>query len=171
MPAGRPGSAMTAASCCWPTRTGPSGTTPPSGRVPPSCATRCAGGGRGGLLSWPPSPPCTPERLHGTPPTGAEIVGLYDLLVQIWPSPVVALNRAVAVGLADGPEAGLDALDALADEPLLATYSYFAAARADFLRRLGRTGEARAAYEEALLLSENAVERTFLAERLAQVES
>jgi RNA polymerase sigma-70 factor (ECF subfamily) len=100
-----------------------------------------------------------------------EIVGLYDVLVQIWPSPVVALNRAVAVGLTDGPAAGLSALDALADEPLLATYSYFAAARADFLRRLGRTGEARAAYEEALLLSENAVERTFLAERLAQVES
>jgi RNA polymerase sigma-70 factor (ECF subfamily) len=99
-----------------------------------------------------------------------EIVGLYDLLVEIWPSPVVALNRAVAVGLAEGPTAGLDALEALATEPLLATYSYLAAARADFLRRLGRTQEARDAYEEALLLSENAVERAFLAERLGQVE-
>ncbi len=68
-----------------------------------------------------------------------EIVGLYDLLVQIWPSPVVALNRAVAVGLAEGPAAGLAALEALATEPLLATYSYLASARADFLRRLGRT--------------------------------
>jgi RNA polymerase sigma-70 factor (ECF subfamily) len=99
-----------------------------------------------------------------------EIVGLYDLLVEIWPSPVVALNRAVAVGLAEGPTAGLEALDALATEPLLATYSYLASARADFLRRLGRTREARDAYEEALLLSENAVERAFLADRLGQVE-
>jgi RNA polymerase sigma-70 factor (ECF subfamily) len=100
-----------------------------------------------------------------------EIVGLYDLLVDIWPSPVVALNRAVAVGLAEGPVAGLAALDALATEPVLAAYSYLASARADFLRRLGRTDEARVAYEEALLLSENVVERTFLAERLGQSKS
>jgi predicted RNA polymerase sigma factor len=100
----------------------------------------------------------------------SEIVGLYDLLVQIWPSPVVALNRAVAVGLADGPAAGLTALDPLGREPLLATYSYLASARADFLRRLGRTSEARLAYEEALLLSENVVERAFLVERLRQIE-
>jgi len=100
-----------------------------------------------------------------------EIVGLYDLLVDMWPSPVVALNRAVAVGLAQGPEAGLAALDALSAEPLLATYSYLASARADFLSRLGRTTEARSAYEEALLLSENAVERAFLTGRLAQAES
>jgi RNA polymerase sigma factor (sigma-70 family) len=101
----------------------------------------------------------------------SEIVGLYDLLVQIWPSPVVALNRAVAVGLAAGPEAGLAALDALATEPVLATYSYLASARADFLRRLGRTNEARLAYQEALLLNENAVERAFLLDRLNQVDS
>ena len=98
-----------------------------------------------------------------------EIVGLYDLLVQIWPSPVVALNRAVAVGLADGPAAGLEALDALAAEPALATYSYLSSARADFLHRLGREREAREAYEEALALSENAVERTFLSDRLARL--
>jgi RNA polymerase sigma-70 factor (ECF subfamily) len=96
-----------------------------------------------------------------------EIVGLYDLLADIWPSPVVALNRAVAIGLAEGPLAGLHALDALGAEPVLATYSYLASARADFLRQLGRNSEARAAYEEALLLSENAVERDFLMERLA----
>jgi RNA polymerase sigma-70 factor (ECF subfamily) len=99
-----------------------------------------------------------------------EIVGIYDLLVEMWPSPVVALNRAVAVGLAQGPEAGLGALDALGDEPLLATYSYFASARADFLRQLGRSSDARMAYEEALLLSENAVERAFLLDRLGQLE-
>jgi RNA polymerase sigma factor (sigma-70 family) len=94
-----------------------------------------------------------------------EVVSLYDVLVQVWPSPVVALNRAVAVGLADGPEAGLAALDPLLDEPQLAGYGYLSAARADFLARLGRVGEARASYEEAILLTGNAVERTFLEER------
>ncbi len=98
-----------------------------------------------------------------------EIVGLYDLLVTLWPSPVVALNRAVALGLALGPDAGLAALDELATEPVLATYSYLASARADFLRRLGRAEEARVAYEEAILLCENEVERAFLIERLSQV--
>ena len=98
-----------------------------------------------------------------------EIVGLYDLLVAMWPSPVVALNRAVAIGLAEGPEAGLTALDELATEPLLATYSYLASARANFLHRLDRTDESRAAYQEALLLSENAVERAFLTDRLSEV--
>jgi RNA polymerase sigma-70 factor (ECF subfamily) len=100
----------------------------------------------------------------------SEIVGIYDLLVEMWPSPVVALNRAVAVGLAHGPAAGLVALDALGDDPLLATYSYLASARADFLRKLGRSSDARMAYEEALLLSENAVERAFLLDRLGQLE-
>jgi RNA polymerase sigma factor (sigma-70 family) len=98
-----------------------------------------------------------------------EIVALYDVLLQAWPSPVVALNRAVAVGLADGPASGLAALDALADEPQLAGYGYAAAARADFLRRLGRTDEARAAYDEALLLTENAAERAFLEGRLLEL--
>jgi RNA polymerase sigma factor (sigma-70 family) len=98
-----------------------------------------------------------------------ELVGLYDLLVRVWPSPVVALNRAVAVGLADGPAAGLAAVDALRDEPLLATYSYTAAARADFLRRLGDLPAARLAHEEALLLTVNDVERDFLHRRLSQL--
>ena len=96
-----------------------------------------------------------------------EIVALYDLLRDRWPSPVVALNRAVAVGLAEGPAAGLAELEHLGAEPQLARYGYLAAARADFLRRLGRTDEARLAYEEALLLTENEVERRFLADRLA----
>jgi RNA polymerase sigma-70 factor (ECF subfamily) len=95
-----------------------------------------------------------------------EIVALYDLLTDRWPSPVVALNRAIAVGLAEGPVAGLAALAPLAAEPQLARYGYLAAARADFLRRLGRTEEARLAYEEALLLTENEVERRFLEGRL-----
>jgi RNA polymerase sigma-70 factor (ECF subfamily) len=96
-----------------------------------------------------------------------EVVALYDVLSDVWPSPVVALNRAVAVGMAAGPEAGLAAVDALRDEPQLAGYGYTSAARADFLRRLGRHDEARAAYEEALMLTENEVERAFLADRLA----
>jgi RNA polymerase sigma-70 factor (ECF subfamily) len=100
----------------------------------------------------------------------AEIVGLYDLLIDIWPSPVVALNRAVAIGFAQGPAAGLAALDALSTEPVLAGYGYLAASRADFLRRLGCIDDARLAYQEALMLSENEVERLFLAERLRQLD-
>ncbi|HVU72430.1 MAG TPA: DUF6596 domain-containing protein [Mycobacteriales bacterium] len=99
----------------------------------------------------------------------SEIAALYELLGEQWPSPVIALNRAVAVGLARGPAAGLALLDELGAEPQLATYSYLPAARADFLRRLGRTGEARVAYQEALLLTENEVERDFLAGRLADL--
>ena len=96
-----------------------------------------------------------------------ELVGLYGALRRVWPSPVVALNEAVAIGFASGPAAGLAALDPLADEPLLATYPYLAIARADLLVRLERPDEARAAYEEALLLTENEVERTFLAAQVA----
>jgi RNA polymerase sigma factor (sigma-70 family) len=99
----------------------------------------------------------------------AEIVGLYDVLLRLWPSPVVALNRAVAVGLRDGPRAGLDALAPLLDEPALAAYGYLSAARADFLRRLGRWSEAASAYDEALALTDNEVERAFLTERRAEV--
>src|SRR4051812_22428822 len=90
----------------------------------------------------------------------------YGVLVQVWPSPVVALNRAVAVGFACGADAGLAALDALAGDRQLAGYGYLPAARADFLRRLGRVDEARAEYAEALALTENAVERDFLTARL-----
>jgi RNA polymerase sigma factor (sigma-70 family) len=99
-----------------------------------------------------------------------EIAALYALLERQWPSPVVRLNRAVATGFAEGPEQGLAALEPLGDEPTLAAYGYLPAARADFLRRLGRQDEARAAYEEALLLTENSVERRFLAERLSALD-
>jgi len=95
-----------------------------------------------------------------------EIVGLYDVVLARWPSPVVALNRAVAVGFAEGPAAGLAALDALTDEPRLAGYGYLAAARGELLRRVGRHREAREALEEAVLLTANDVERELLAGRL-----
>ena len=109
--------------------------------------------------------------VHAEAPTWSatdwsELVGLYDLLVVIWPSPVVALNRAVAVGFAEGPEVGLKALDELADDPQLASYAYLPSARADLLRRLGRSDEARAAYRTALGLTDNSVEREFLQARL-----
>nr|WP_203736734.1 sigma-70 family RNA polymerase sigma factor [Catellatospora chokoriensis] len=100
-----------------------------------------------------------------------EIVGLYDVLLELWPSPVVALNRAVAVSYRDGPLAGLALLESLLAEPALAPYSYLSAARADLLRRLSRWEEAAAAYAEALALTDNDVEREFLLRRLAEVRS
>jgi RNA polymerase sigma-70 factor (ECF subfamily) len=98
-----------------------------------------------------------------------QIVQLYELLLRRWPSPVVALNHAIAVGAADGPAAGLEALEELTGEPELISYSYLPAARADFLRRLGRFAEAAQAYREALLLTGNAVEAAYLRRRLAEV--
>jgi RNA polymerase sigma-70 factor (ECF subfamily) len=101
----------------------------------------------------------------------SEIVGLYDVLFQLWPSPVVELNRAVAVGLRDGPQAGLDAMTPLLADPALATYGYLSASRADFLRQLHEWTQAAEAYEEALALTDNDVERAFLAERLREVQA
>jgi RNA polymerase sigma-70 factor, ECF subfamily len=98
-----------------------------------------------------------------------KIVRLYDLLGRAWPSPVVALNRAVAVAMADGPAAGLAELDDLERDGRLAGYRYLPAARADLLRRLGRADEAVEAYRAALELTANHAERQFLATRLAQV--
>ncbi|WP_433066007.1 RNA polymerase sigma factor [Dactylosporangium sp. CS-033363] len=100
----------------------------------------------------------------------SEICGLYAALADLWPSPVVTLNHAVALGLRDGPEAGLAALEPLLSEPSLAGYGYLAAARADFLRRLGRREEAALAYEEALALTANESERAFLTARLADLD-
>jgi RNA polymerase sigma-70 factor, ECF subfamily len=101
----------------------------------------------------------------------SEIVALYDVLLQLWPSPVVELNRAVAVGLRHGPQAGLDALAPLLADPALATYGYLSAARADFLRQLHQWAHAAEAYEEALMLIDNDVERAFLSERLGEVQT
>jgi RNA polymerase sigma-70 factor (ECF subfamily) len=102
----------------------------------------------------------------------SEIVALYDVLRGLWPgSPVVELNRAVAIGFRDGAQAGLDALDPLLAEPALATYGYLSAARADLLRRLRRWADAAEAYREALALTDNEAERSFLTGRLTDVES
>jgi RNA polymerase sigma factor (sigma-70 family) len=101
----------------------------------------------------------------------AEIVALYEVLLELWPSPVVELNRAVAVGLRDGPHAGLDALTPLLADPALATYGYLSAARGDFLRQLHEWTRAAEAYEEALVLTDNDVERAFLSDRLGEVQT
>ncbi len=99
----------------------------------------------------------------------AEIVGLYDALARLAPSPVVALNQAVAVAMRDGPVAGLALIDALLARGELADYHLAHAARADLCRRLGRTAAARAAYERALALTQQEPERRFLARRLADL--
>jgi RNA polymerase sigma-70 factor, ECF subfamily len=95
-----------------------------------------------------------------------QVLGLYDRLLTVWPSPVVALNRAVAVSMVRGPDAALDEIDALERDGRLAGYHYLPAIRADLLRRLGRHGEAAAAYRAALELADNDAEREFLTARL-----
>jgi RNA polymerase sigma-70 factor, ECF subfamily len=99
-----------------------------------------------------------------------QIAALYQVLRGIAPSPVVELNRAVAVAMADGPEAGLALLDDLVAAGSLPRYHLLPAARADLLRRVGRTDEAAAAYREAIALASNEPERRFLSRRLAEVE-
>ncbi|HEY6777934.1 MAG TPA: sigma-70 family RNA polymerase sigma factor [Thermoleophilaceae bacterium] len=99
-----------------------------------------------------------------------QIVTLYDELLRIWPSPVVALNRAIAVSMVDGPGAGLAAVTGLEADGRLAGYRYLPAAKADMLRRLGRPAEAAAAYRAALGLADNDAERAFLERRLAECE-
>jgi RNA polymerase sigma-70 factor (ECF subfamily) len=96
----------------------------------------------------------------------SRIAGYYDLLLRADPSPVVALNRAVAIAMRDGPAAGLALIDPLAAGEL-ANYRFAHAARADLLRRLGRPDEAKAAYARALELTEQGTERAFLQRRLA----
>jgi RNA polymerase sigma-70 factor (ECF subfamily) len=98
-----------------------------------------------------------------------QIVGLYDALLRMEPSPVVELNRAVAVAMRDGPEAGLALIDALLARGQLDNYGLAHAARADLCRRLRRTAEARAAYEQALALTRQEAEQRFLKRRLAEL--
>jgi RNA polymerase sigma-70 factor (ECF subfamily) len=99
----------------------------------------------------------------------ARIVTLYDLLAQLEPSPVVDLNRAVAIAMRDGPVAGLERIDAILGRGELSDYHLAHAARADLCRRLGRTAEARASYERALELARQETERQFLERRLREL--
>jgi RNA polymerase sigma factor (sigma-70 family) len=104
----------------------------------------------------------TPEETDWT-----RIVALYDGLAQLTPSPVVELNRAVAVGMAFGPAAGLEIADTLTSEPSLKTYHLLPSVRGDLLFKLGRFGEARTEFERAASLTRNARERALLLERAA----
>ena len=98
-----------------------------------------------------------------------QIVSLYDLLMRAGPSPVVELNRAVAVAMRDSPSAGLVLIDAILERGELANYHLAHAARADLCRRLGRTAEARNSYELALGLTQQELERRFLERRLSEL--
>ena len=98
------------------------------------------------------------------------IAALYGQLLEVSPSPVVALNRAVAVAMAEGPRAGLQLIDQIGDSEDLQRYHPLHAARPDLLRRLGRLQEAAAAYRRALELAVNPADRRFLAGRLRSVE-
>jgi len=112
--------------------------------------------------------------VHAEAPSAAatdwsEIVGLYDVLQRVTPSPVVELNRAVAVAMRDGPAAGLALVDALLAGGDLADYRLAHAARAELCRRLGRTSDARASYQRALALTRQEPERRFLERRIAEL--
>src|SRR5437660_8308471 len=99
-----------------------------------------------------------------------QIVALYDRLLRIHPSPVVQLNRAVAIAMRDGPQAGLAHIDAALEHGELANYYLAHSARADMYRRLGSTAEARSSYEKALALTQQEPERQFLQERIRQLK-
>ncbi|MGH8549643.1 MAG: RNA polymerase sigma factor, partial [Methylococcales bacterium] len=101
----------------------------------------------------------------------AEIIGLYDLLLHANPSPVVELNRAVALAMRDGPEAGLALVDALLARGELKDYHLAYAAQADFYRKLGRIEQAKTAYQQALNLTKQEPERRFLERRLAELQN
>ncbi|WHZ24684.1 MAG: RNA polymerase ECF-type sigma factor [Nitrospira sp.] len=107
---------------------------------------------------------------HAAATDWAQIVGLYDVLVRTDPSPVVELNRAVAVAMRDGPSAGLVLVDAILARGDLGNYHLAHATRADLCRRLGRTAEARASYARALALSRQEPERRFLKRRLGELK-
>jgi RNA polymerase sigma-70 factor (ECF subfamily) len=100
-----------------------------------------------------------------------QIVALYDELLRVWPSPVVALNRAVAVAQVDGPEAALALVEALEHDGRLAGYRYLPATKADLLHRLDRHAEAADAYRAALRLADNAAEQDFLTERASAADA
>ena len=131
-------------------------------------SARYARGGPVPTLSKRLSLPSTPGRAGPRIPDWRQIVALYDALYRLHPTPVVALNQAVAVAMADGPLEGLTRVDALAAGGALEGYHLLYATRADLLRRLDRPAQARPDYETALRLATNPVERAFLARRLAE---
>ncbi len=112
--------------------------------------------------------------VHAEAPAYAEtdwpqLLELYDALLRAWPSPVVALNRAVVIAMINGPAAALDEIARIEQDGRLGGYRYLPATKADLLRRLGRNADARRAYQNALELTESAPERAFIARRIAEM--
>lgn len=101
----------------------------------------------------------------------SQIVGLYDVLLRVDPSPIIELNRAAAVAMRDGPSAGLRLIDEILARGELADYHLAHSARADLCRRLGRSNDARASYQRAIALVRQDPERRFLERRLSELES
>ena len=143
---------------------------------PPAHPAR-PGGARARANAWaaravhtrcrPRSPPATPGRGSAEETDWARIAALYDALAQLAPSPVVELNRAVAVAMAFGPAAGLELVDALVGEPALKNYHLLPSVRGDLLSKLGRLDEAHREFERAAGLTRNAREQVLLLERAA----
>jgi predicted RNA polymerase sigma factor len=129
-----------------------------------ACAERL-GGSRGPYVLQASIAACHARALRPEDTGWPRIVWLYDELASVSPSPIVDLNRAVAVGMASGPQAGLDALDHLRNEPALRTYHLLPGVRGDLLAKLGRDDEARTEFERAASLTQNARERDILLRR------
>jgi len=142
--------------------------------APSSSSIRRESGGRGTTRFGPYAIQAAIAAVHAEAPTAGdtdwnEIVGLYDALMEISPSPVVALNRAVAVAMRDGPAAGLALVEEILAGGDLSDYRLAHAARAELCRRLGRTDDARASYQRALKLTRQEPERRLIEKRLAQL--
>jgi hypothetical protein len=167
MPDERPGWTRGGRWSCSRIRTDPYGIGARSPRDSSASSGPSERGGQGHTLSKPPSPHSTPERAGET--DWRQIAALYDLLARVLPTPVVELNRAVALAMVEGPERGLVLLDALEASGELRGYHLLPAARADLLRRLGRVDEAREAYRAAARLATLEPERRFLDGRASSV--
>ncbi len=122
---------------------------------------------RAAVEQWPRDG--VPEARDAAATDWAQIVALYDVLLRVEPTPVVELNRAVAVAMRDGPAVGLESVEALLGRGELEDYHLAHAARADLCRRLGRTADAREAYERALTLTQLEPERRFLERRMKEL--
>ena len=127
---------------------------------------RSAPGRPAGSRCRPRSPRCTRRRRRYAETDWPQILHAVRRAAAVWPSPVVALNRAVAVSMVDGPEAALGEVEELEADGRLAGYRYLPATKADLLRRLGRDTEAVVAFRQALALTDNEVEQGFLTDRI-----
>jgi predicted RNA polymerase sigma factor len=125
------------------------------------------GGGQGPYALQAAIAACHARARTASETDWARIAGIYDDLVQLLPSPVVELNRAMAVAMAFGPAAGIELVDALASEPVLKNYHLLPSVRGDLLSKLGRLDEARTEFERAASLTRNERERALLLERAA----